>query len=99
MNDQTQTPAKRSTSGQSRSTVGLERIIGCVGHGGECCKTRDNEKLDAARYRFLRLAGFDDSVMKLLEATNAEPETPEQFDETIDIAMRSNAEFSDRAEK
>ena len=46
---------EETSSGTSALDDGLgAAVIGCIGHDGDCCKDRDAEKIDAARYRWLK---------------------------------------------
>ena len=51
---------------------------------------------DAARYRFLREAGSDAAKMDALNRANKDPQTPEEFDAAVDMAMSEfpNAEVT-----
>ena len=33
------------------------KTIGCIGHDGDCCKTRDEDLKDAERWRWITRAG------------------------------------------
>ena len=63
------------------------KTIGCIGHDGDCCKTRDEDLKDAERWRWIaeylpsdRLE-HDDAIVAC--------ENKEQLDAVIDAAIRA----------
>ena len=101
MSEQKPQDASEGSIGQSASTGGLERkpVIGCIGHDGECCVSREQEQMDAARYRWLRkqpnnvnAPGID--IVRWTKADDGANEGEglrvEALDAAIDDAMRSN---------
>ncbi|MDQ5959291.1 MAG: hypothetical protein QG592_370 [Pseudomonadota bacterium] len=66
--------------------------IGCIGHDGDCCKNRERDKRDAARYRWWRKHASDDMQWYLFGRTIS---TPKEMDAETDKAMkRPNAEIT-----
>jgi hypothetical protein len=56
--------------------------IVCIGHDGDCCKTREQDLKDAARYRWLRASDFD-----VFGSPHAVDLAGEELDKAIDAAM------------
>lgn len=58
------------------------------------------DALDGERYRRLRdaMLGEDEDFMRALNAANRNPETPEEYDATIDAAIAARAEAGDSNE-
>jgi len=55
MSDEKPQVTETPDSAASALSAGLgAAVIGCIGHDGDCCKDRDAEKIDAARYRWLK---------------------------------------------
>ncbi len=63
-------------------------MIGCIGHDGDCCKGREQEKKDAERYRWLRkfLSTKDMSIL-LGRGTRDEPDERDAIDTAIDAHL------------
>lgn len=65
----------------------LRGIVSCIGHDGECCADREQQQREAARYRFLRDATADAAKLEALNRANKDPQTPDEFDAAVDLAM------------
>lgn len=92
MNENTQHNTENPADGRSASNGELERRIGCIGHDGECCANREQEKIDAARYRWLRDRLAIEDIERIEREFFGEPEEAESIktDIAVDAAMRSN---------
>ncbi|MFZ4538946.1 hypothetical protein [Propionivibrio sp.] len=63
----------------------LVKVIGSIGHDGECCKGREKDRMDAARYRWLRLC----TSMSTEEIASIANYAGTEFDASIDAAMQA----------
>jgi len=77
------------------------KMIGCIGHDGDCCKGREQERKDAERYRWLRAANasLDENVPWYVGIDDGKPSNihwiGSDLDGAIDAAMvGANVEIS-----